>query len=196
MFRRSCLWSKQTDARYRCIGGAISKFPKLEEAQKANIALPLSAAEAFAINLSQHVPAPVSTLKKPLPSPPFRFVYMSCSGAEQNQFASLWVQADTRKMKGAAEKGLFDLADTGAYKDYFDPYALRLGTVYPGGQSVGNILTEAVTTSISVERVARCAIQTVLSGRPGLTVEKGKRTIENAAALGDDWADINTHVPF
>jgi len=91
-------------------------------------------------------------------------------------------------MKGACENGLFELADSEAYKSRFEPFALRLGKVQPGGQSVGNMLQQAVSSSVSVERVARCCLRLVLDGWPE---ERGKRVLENAEVLGEDWAEIN-----
>lgn len=150
------------------------------------MALPLQAAEAFATFLA---PTPSSVPKKGTRKQPFRFLYMSVAGAEQDSFRSLWSQAQTRKMKGAAEKGLFELADGETYQGMFEVYALRLGKVLPGGQTVANILSEAVSSNVSVERVGRFCINTVLDGR---TEEAGGRICESAQILGDDWSEINT----
>ena len=113
---------------------------------------------------------------------------MSVAGAEQNPFASLWYAADSRKTKGAAEKSLFELADS-REKGSFEVYVLRLGRGMQGGQSIYNVLNQGVSTSISTLLVARCAINTVLDGRKE---DEGGRILENVDCLGDDWADINT----
>lgn len=148
--------------------------------------MPQAAAEAFAAHLSPS-PAEVAQTKNKR-GIAFRFVYMSVAGAEQNPFASLWYAADSRKAKGAAEKGLFELADA-REPGTFEVYSLRLGKVLPGGQSVYNLLTMGSSQSISDNLVARCAINTVLDGR---NKEEGGRVLENNDCLGDDWANINT----
>jgi len=174
---RGCIW---------CIGGWVNKFPSLEEAQRTNIALAHTAAETFATTLCPS-PAEISQSKNKR-GIAFRFVYMSCAGAEQNSFASLWWSADSRKMKGAAEKGLFELADS-RNPGSLECYALRLGKVLPGGHTVYNLTTMGVSQSISDAHVAKCAINTVLDGR---TKEEGGRILENVDCLGDDWATINS----
>lgn len=159
----------------------MTSFSSLEEAQKANIALPLSAAEAFVRDL---VCAPSEAKAKP-----FRFVYMSVAGAERDGFRSLWSNAQMRKMKGAAEKGLCEIVEGDAAQGMLEVYFLRLGKVQAGGQSLANIAQQSVSWAVSQERVARCAINTVLDGR---SEEQGGRVVENAVVLGDDWADVNT----
>ena len=170
----------------RCIGGWANKFASLEEAQRINISLAHTAAETFATTLCPS-PAEISQTKNKR-GIAFRFIYMSCAGAEQNPFASLWWSADSRKMKGAAEKGLFELADS-RNPGSLECYALRLGKVLPGGSTVYNLTTMGVSQSISDAHVAKCAINTVLDGR---TKEEGGRIWENADCLGDDWATINS----
>lgn len=120
----------------------------------------------------------------------FRFIYLSIAGAEQNQFASLWSQAQTRKAKGAAEKGLLEYAET-REPGTFEVYALRLGPVLPGGQCAYNIIQEGIRTCISDFLAARCCINLALDGR---TKQEGGSILENADCLGEDWADINSQV--
>ncbi|KAI5200064.1 hypothetical protein AUEXF2481DRAFT_28231 [Aureobasidium subglaciale EXF-2481] len=174
---RGCIW---------CIGGWVAKFPSLEEAQRVNIALPQSAAEAFSSALSPSSAEISQTRNKR--GIPFRFIYMSCNGAEQNPFASLWWSADSRKMKGAAEKGLFELADS-RNPGSFEVYSLRLGKVLPGGQTVYNLMTMGSTTSIADNLVAKCALNIVIDGR---MKDEGGRILENVDCLGDDWSQINS----
>lgn len=111
------------------------------------------------------------------------------AGAEQDQFVSLWSQAQSRKAKGAAEKGLIDYAQT---RDpaTFQVYCLRLGPVLPGGQTAYNIIQEGIKTCISDFLVARKCINLALDGR----IDEGGPILENADCLGDDWADMNTVV--
>ncbi|KAG9562197.1 hypothetical protein KCU61_g8089, partial [Aureobasidium melanogenum] len=174
---RGCIW---------CIGGWVNKFPSLEEAQRVNIALPQTAAETFSSSLAPSS-SEISQTKNTR-GIAFRFIYMSCHGAEQNPFASLWWSADSRKMKGAAEKGLFELADSRT-PGSFECYSLRLGKVLAGGQSIYNLVTMGGSQSIADTLVARCALNTVLDGR---TKEEGGRILENVDCLGDDWAQVNT----
>lgn len=171
---------------HRCVGGWTNKFPSLQESQRVNIAMPHSAAETFSATLSPSSSAIAQSKNKR--GIAFRFIYMSCTGAEQNPFASLWYAADSRKTKGAAEKGLFELADSRT-PGSFEAYAMRLGKVLPGGQSVYNLMSMGSSTSISDTLVARCAINLVLDGR---TKEEGGRVLENVDCLGDDWAQINS----
>lgn len=91
-------------------------------------------------------------------------------------------------MKGAAEKGLFELADSRT-PGSFECYSLRLGKVLAGGQSVYNLVSMGSSQSIADTLVARCAINTVLDGR---TKEEGGRILENVDCLGDDWAQVNS----
>lgn len=174
---QGCIW---------CVGGWTNKFPSLQESQRVNIAMPHSAAETFSATLSPSSSAIAQSKNKR--GIAFRFIYMSCTGAEQNPFASLWYAADSRKTKGAAEKGLFELADSRT-PGSFEAYAMRLGKVLPGGQSVYNLMSMGSSTSISDTLVARCAINLVLDGR---TKEEGGRVLENVDCLGDDWAQINS----
>jgi hypothetical protein len=148
--------------------------------------MPQAAAEAFASRLSPSA-AEISQSKNKR-GVAFRFVYMSMAGAEQNPFASLWWSADSRRIKGAAEKGLFEFADS-RQPGTFDAFSLRLGKVLAGGQSVYNLVTMGSSQSIADNLAAKCAINTVLDGR---TKQEGGRILENADCLGDDWAQINS----
>lgn len=147
----------------------------------ANVALPVIAAEAFQTELA------TQGLDRP-----FRFVYFSVTGAEQDQFRGLWARAQTRKMKGAAERALFEVAerDAGDAERLFEVYCLRLGRVLEGGQTMGNVLTEAVSSSVTLERVAKKSLEVVMYGcRDG--EGRSKKIVENAEVLGEDWAEVN-----
>ena len=175
-----CIW---------CLGGAVSKYASFDEAQTVNVSYAIAAAEAFVRDL---IPLPSEDSDEGgRKKQPFRFIYMSVAWAEWNQFRSLWSNGQMRKIKGAAEKGLSEIAEGENAMGMLEVYCLRLGKVLPGGQSMGNVATEAVTTSISVERVAKFAHDVVLDGRKN---EKGDlvRMLENKDVLGEDWADINT----
>ena len=174
-----CIWA---------LGGVTEQSKNKEEAERVGIHYPLSAANAFAMALATQLDPKAPPNKQKFP---FRFIFISGAGAEQNQFRSLWVWAEWRKIKGAAEKGIFDVADNSDLIDgkrCFEAIALRPGRVLAGGDSVTTLLSESVMTVIAVDRLARCAIKMALEG----TRFEGKRVLENKECLGDDWGMINT----
>lgn len=74
---------------HRTIGGDIKKFEDVEMAKKVGIGYTCVAAQAFRDYLAGFA----------APQKPFRFVYCSARGAERDQHAKLWVQAENRKLK-------------------------------------------------------------------------------------------------
>lgn len=167
--------------------GNMKAYKNVEEAQRVGINFPLQAAEAFAAKLA---PA-LSPDQMPKKKFPFRFVFISAWGAEQDQNRTLWVWSESRKIKGAAEKGLFELAENSKEvmgHKCFDVLALRPGGVIVKGDTIGNILWEATVPSIVVDRLAKCAIRTVMEG----TGHETKKILENKECLGDDWAMVNS----
>lgn len=191
---RACIW---------CIGGPPAKFADTTAAEIANIELPLAAASALAKAIGPKIERnaaesilqnamagrrPVKDLHKP-----FRFIYLSISGAERNPAASLWVQAQYRKMKGAAEAALFDQQAffSQDYPGVFEVYSLRLGKVLMGGKTAQNIITEGIQTSINVERVAKVCCDVAYGGWWEDDGDKRRGGIlENAEILGSDWAEV------
>lgn len=173
-----CIWA---------LGGrGMASFKNKDEAEKVWIHYPVSAAEAFAKALATKLDPDADPRKNKFP---FRFVFTSAWGAEHDQFRSLWLWNDSRKIKGAAEKGLFEVADNAAEvkgKKCFEVVCLRAGTVIGKGDAIGTILTEAVSPSIAVDRLSLCAVKCALEGT------EGKRVLENRECLGDDWASVNT----
>ena len=166
----------------------IASFKNKDEAEKGWVHLPVQAAEAFARSLATQLDPSADPRKFKFP---FRFVFVSGWGAEHDQFRSLWAWSDSRKLKGAAEKALFEVADNSETiqgKKCFEVTALRPGTVIAKGDAIGTILTEAVSPSIAVDRLSKAAIRTALEG----TGVEGKRWLENKECLGDDWASVNT----
>ncbi|GAB7362079.1 hypothetical protein MBLNU230_g2113t1 [Neophaeotheca triangularis] len=177
-----CIWAA---------GGQVHKFKTLEEARQVNINYPLQAAEAFSKELATELdpnPAPNTTKF------PFRFVFISETRAEQDSNKALWFYADSRKIKGAAEKGLFDIANQskevevseGNYKRCFDVIALRPGAVIPKGEALSKYFAEATSTSCAVDRVAKLAIRSAMQGAGE------KKILENADILGKEWMQINS----
>lgn len=179
-----CIWS---------LGGKTEAFKSLDEARKVGISYPISAAEAFAKHIAAGLKPYKGYPKKLGPGVgenafPFRFVFISGWGAEQNEFRTLWAFGDTRKIKGAAEKGIFEVADKSEEIDghrCFEAIALRPGAVLKVGDSLGTVLTEAVSISCAVDRLANTAIRSVLNGTGG------QRILENKDCLGEGWAMIN-----
>ena len=173
-----CIW---------CIGRrTIEDFKDKAEAERVSIHYPLQAANAFAIALATQLDPNAPPMKQKFP---FRFVFISGAGAEQDQFRSLWVWADSRKMKGAMEKGVFDVADNSELiegKRCLEAIALRPGGVLLGGERTVTLLSESVAPYIAVDRLARCAIRTAMEG------SEGKSILENKDCLGDDWGMINS----
>lgn len=83
-----CIW---------CLGSNRHPDPKKkDEEDKVGISYPVTAAEAFAGFLATALSPDLRPRKKF----PFRFVYMSAWGAEQDQSRSLWMWNDWRKQKG------------------------------------------------------------------------------------------------
>ena len=111
--------------------------------------------------------------------------------AEVNQFRTLWIWSESRKIKGAAEKGLFDVAehsDEIMGHKCMEVLSLRPGQILNKSEAIGTLLWEATIPSVTVDRLAKCAIRTVMEG----SGEEKKRILENVDCLGDDWAMVNS----
>ncbi|WPG98684.1 Hypothetical protein R9X50_00147800 [Acrodontium crateriforme] len=178
-----CIWS---------LGGKHADYKSKEEAEKVGISFPVQAAEIFAKYLATELDPLAPPNKQKFP---FRFVFISAWGAEQDQFRALWLWNDSRKIKGAAEKGIFDVADNAelkAGKRCFQAIALRPGVVIAKGDGLGTVITEGVSMvavpRIAVDRLAKQAVRQVLQGGN----DPNKRILENHECLGDDWAQMNT----
>lgn len=174
-----CIWA---------LGSKVdqTKSKNKEEAERVGIHFPIQAANAFAMALATKLDPNAKPGKQKFP---FRFIFTSAWGAEQDQFRSLWVWAESRKIKGAAEKGIFDVADSSEEikgKRCFEVIALRPGGVLAGGDAISTLMTEAVAPYIAVDRLAKCAIKMALEG-----TGSEKRILENKECLGDDWAMVS-----
>jgi len=173
-----CIWA---------LGGKVESYKTLEEAQRVGIHYPMQAAEACASKLATAL-TPSAMPKKKFP---FRFVFISAWGAEQDQFRTLWMWSDSRKLKGAAEKGLFDIAEASEEvmgHRCFEVLSLRPGGVLKKSEAIGTLLWEATVPSVTVDRLARCAVKTVMEG----SGDAKKKILENKDCMGDDWAMVNT----
>lgn len=174
-----CIWT---------LGLPPEKMEDKDEAEKIEIHYKHQAATALAASIATKLDPDLPPMKQKFP---FRFVFVSGWGAEQNQFRSLWFWATSRKIKGAGEKAVFDVADTSELvkgKRCFEAIALRAGGVIVKGDDTSTLLWEAAAPYIAVDRLAKCAIKIVQEG----TGYEGKRTLENKECLGDDWALVNS----
>lgn len=86
----------------------------------------------------------------------FPFVFCSGNGAEWDQDASLWLFSATRKLKGAVEKGLFDISR--ANPD-FDALVLRPGGVLPDDSSLAYTVASVVIPTVLVSGLAKALVQ-------------------------------------
>ena len=200
----ACIW---------CLGGPVASFKSIDEARKVGVNFPAAAAEAFNDGIAKHMePYPGYPEKSPAPGQkrfPFRFIFISGWGAEQDQFKRLWMYSESRKIKGAAEKALFDVVssaeekplnpgngsdakvnmriNTGEQHKCFEVVALRPGGVLKGDtEGMMTVVTEAVVPSIAVQRLAKSAIKVAFHGAAGKTI------LENKDCLGEDWAMVNS----
>jgi hypothetical protein len=100
----------------------------------------------------------------------------------------LW--GDTRRIKGAAEKGLFEVMDGSEVidgKKCLDVISLRVGGVLAKGDAMTKMFAMGTVPSITVDRLAKTAIHKCWLGDPD-----HRRVLENADVLGEDWAMVNT----
>lgn len=164
----------------------LDSYKNLEEAQKVGIQYPIQAAEKFAkICAVEWMETQTGKFIHP-----FRFIFMSSWGAEHDQFRSLWIWNDFRKMKGAAEKGLFDIVDTCDIVDRkksLEVISMRVGAVIGGGDGMGTIIAMGAAPCIAVDRLAKQAIRVALDGD-----SEKRKVLENTDCRGYDWADVNT----
>jgi len=184
----ACIWA---------LGGKVNHFKTIDEARKTGVNYPAAAAEVFAKELAPAL-KPFEgygkTGARPKPGEgrfPFRFVFVSGWGAEQDQFKKLWFENENRKIKGAAERALLSVADNSAEvggHHCFEVVCLRPGGVLAGSSdSMTTVITEAIVPSIAVDRLAKTAIRVVFNGGTD-----GKTIMENKDCLGDDWAMVNS----
>lgn len=129
----------------RCIGGRhtqTSRWPTYEEYVRDSVDLPLAAANAF-----------ITSVAPTLSEKPFRFVFCSGDSTELDQSKSLWIMSPTRKAKGLAEKGIYDLADQHVGK--FAAYSVRPCGIYQPEPRLNDwILTTFVLPSLRVEALS------------------------------------------
>jgi hypothetical protein len=173
----------------RCIGGRhtqTSHWPTLEEYHTVTIDYPLAAARAFASHLAPSLP---SDLPSNQPEK-FRFVFCSGHATELDQTKSLWVMGPTRKAKGRAEQGLFDIADE-CEGGMFESYTVRPCGIRPRQHTVKTwLLTTFVLPTLLVEECAAAMVGVCKSGHGGRIVmheeakSMGGRILKGEGAVG------------
>jgi len=149
---RTTLISFSLTCLFRAIGGKVEASPDPETARKVGIGYALVAAETFRDRLAASA----------APHKPFRFVFCSAWGAETNQNAKLWVQAQTRKIKGAAETGLFDIASLTS--GTFEAYALRPGGVLTEASGLMGAGVSSFMPTVRVDNLGKAFIEVCLEG--------------------------------
>jgi hypothetical protein len=150
----------------RCLGGKVQDFPDLQTARKVGIDFTLAAARAF---LSGLCPILRENGQK------FRFVFCSGRGAEWNQDRNLWYFAETRKLKGAVERGLLDIDE--ANREVFQAVILRPGGVLPDESVRLAKIAGLIVSVVPVSELARALIAAVIN-------PPKDKVIENEAMLG------------
>lgn len=123
-----------------------------------SIDYPLAAAHAFANGIASKLSH--ANEEK------FRFVFCSGHATELDQSKNLWVMGPTRKAKGRAEQGLFDIAD--AHQEVFESYTVRPCGIRPKQQTVKTLfLTTFVLPTLLVEECAAAMVEVCKSGHEG-----------------------------
>ncbi|OJD31757.1 nad-dependent dehydratase [Diplodia corticola] len=165
---RACLW---------CVGGRHTqrgrgRWPTDADYVRASVDLPVRYAEALrdrVVEAAAEEGGGAAPSSPPPPPPPFRFVFCSGHGAEWDQGKSLWVMGRTRKVKGMAEKALFELAEKegggkGARRR-FETYSVRPCGIYQKNPSVKDLfMTSVVLPSCHVEELAAVMVEIAKNG--------------------------------
>ncbi|KAF2098080.1 hypothetical protein NA57DRAFT_76876 [Rhizodiscina lignyota] len=143
---RACFW---------CIGGRhtqTSRWPTYEDYVHDSVELPLAAARVFATSVAPS-----------LAQKPFRFIFCSGDSTELDPSKSLWIMGTTRKVKGKAEKGLYELADQCPTE--FEAYSARPCGIYsPNPNIKERLLTTFVLPSLRVEALAATMVYLAKEG--------------------------------
>ncbi|KAI1610264.1 hypothetical protein EDD37DRAFT_603861 [Exophiala viscosa] len=140
----------------QCCIWCLGKKPRLWlnplSVKKVNLEFPLAAANAFKSNI-----APGGQR--------FQFVFCSMSGAEWDPLESFWETADIqaadiRKLKGAAERGLLDIAEEAP--EAFRAIVLRPGFVKSDADNLSSMAIDGrpgVHVSVLASALLRVCIQ-------------------------------------
>jgi hypothetical protein len=99
----------------------------------------------------------------------FHFVYCSGQGAETDQNRTLWIMSDTRKVKGAAETGLWRLEPLNV--DTFHVDVLRPGGIVPDDSVMLKTVVGMFIPVVTVSTIARALVKVCLDSPGGGTFE-------------------------
>ena len=117
----------------------------------------LAAAKAMRNHLIAHSPTGLP-LKQP-----FRFVFCSGMLAEWDQDRKLWFLNDTRKIKGAVERGLCELGDEEGY-DGFEVFIARPSYLLAPEASLLMKLASPFVFGIKTEQLGRAMLKMAADG--------------------------------
>ncbi|KAG9258828.1 uncharacterized protein F5Z01DRAFT_5044 [Emericellopsis atlantica] len=145
----ACLWA---------VGGRVDQFGNdAALARKVGVDYTLAAAKAMRNHLVAHLPTDLP-LKQP-----FRFVLCSGMLAEWDQERKLWFLNDTRKIKGAVEKGLCELADEEGYQD-FEVFIARPSYLLAPEASLLMKMASPFVFGIKTQQVGRAMLKMAADG--------------------------------
>ncbi|OAG39886.1 hypothetical protein AYO21_05952 [Fonsecaea monophora] len=143
----------------RCLGGKVEDFPDLQTARTVGVDFTLAAANALVRGVCPTLP----------PEQRLRFVFCSGNGAEWHQDRKLWLFSDTRKLKGAAEQGLLDMANT--HPDVFEVIVIRPGGVVRDESIFLGKIASLMTPVVIVTRLAKALVRFCIDPPPEKVVE-------------------------
>ncbi|KAH0845743.1 putative nucleoside-diphosphate-sugar epimerase [Fonsecaea pedrosoi] len=147
---QGCIW---------CLGGKVEDFPDLQTARTVGVDFTLAAANALVRGVCPTLP----------PEQRLRFVFCSGNGAEWHQDRKLWLFSDTRKLKGAAEQGLLDMANT--HPDVFEVIVIRPGGVVRDESIFLGKIASLMTPVVIVTRLAKALVRFCIDPPPEKVVE-------------------------
>ncbi|KAJ5227341.1 uncharacterized protein N7469_007347 [Penicillium citrinum] len=135
---------KDADACIWTIGLTPTKVPDEETARRVSIGYTTTAAKLFNENCRK----------------PFRFVYCSGAGAEQDQTKPLWFMQDYRRIRGQVESEILKFANENAG---FESYIVKPGLIFSRGVPLPSFVSN-IATSIKVDNLAAKMLDLALKG--------------------------------
>lgn len=151
----------------RAIGGRVDQFGNDKElARKVGVDYTLAGAQAMCAHLSSSPPLPEGKA--------FHFVFCSGMLAEWDQSRKLYFLEDTRKIKGAIEKALCELADEDAAKGgSFKVWIGRPSALVAHDAAMHKKLMSPLVGGIGTEQVGRAMIKAAVGEWKERIVENG-----------------------
>jgi len=140
-----------------CLGGKHNNFPDLETAKRVNVEF----IAAFADFIKQHKAEIFPEGKK------LRVVLCSGGMAEWDQGKDLWFLAETRKMKGAAEKLIFEMVGdvNGEQKGMkAEAFTVRPAVILPIKPTWGEYFHGRIAPSVTVRELAAVMVELGVNG--------------------------------